>query len=139
VTARRAILQQAAAIPVRQIGSTFEVCLIRKRESTRWGIPKGIIESGHSPEETALIETREEAGLDGRLLGEPVGSYTYRKWGSKLTVAVYLMDVLEEYDEWDEAHVRVRQWTSFRDAVALLDGHPARSLLVRAFRRLAEI
>jgi phosphohistidine phosphatase len=138
VTAAKAPLQQAAAIAVRRLRQGFEVCLIRKRESAKWGIPKGIVDPGHTPEQTALLEAREEAGIEGRLLGDAVGMYSYRKWGTELTVVVYLMEVLEEHAEWDEAHHRVRRWTSFREAVTLLERHPVRPLLVHAFRLVAD-
>jgi len=48
--------QQAAAIPVRRKKDVFEVCLIRRRESNNWGIPKGSVDPGDTHEETALKE-----------------------------------------------------------------------------------
>lgn len=124
--------EQAAAIPVRRNGKTFEVCLIRKRGSKTWGIPKGLVDPGDTHEETALNEALEEAGLKGRLIGDAVGIYEYEKWNSTFAVAVYLMEVLEQHDEWQEAGLRERRWTSFGEAASLLRGHPVRPLLDRA-------
>src|SRR5262249_25750027 len=83
------IPQQAAAIAIRRTDDAFEVCLIRKNESKGWGIPKGMIELGETPEETALNEAWEEAGLKGRLLGDAVGTYEYEKWRTNFLVAVF--------------------------------------------------
>lgn len=128
--------QQAAAIPFRRTRDGVSLCLITSRTSNLWGIPKGTIERGCTPEEAALQEALEEAGLVGRILGECVGTYEYPKAGVLLTVAVYLMDVDVEAAEWDEQEIRRRQWFPVAEAMALLDAHPARSLVEEARRRL---
>jgi len=131
-------LQQAAVIPLRRGGGDIEVCLIRKRVSKVWGIPKGSVDSGDTHSTTALKEAWEEAGLRGRLIGDPLGSYKYEKWGSSLVVMVYLMEVLEQFDVWQEVDLRERRWTSFAEATSLLIDHPAQPLLVRARRLFPE-
>jgi 8-oxo-dGTP pyrophosphatase MutT (NUDIX family) len=129
--------QQAAAIPVRRSGKSVQVCLIRRKGSRTWGIPKGMVEAGDTHQETALNEAWEEAGLEGRLVGDSLGTYQYDKWDDVLEVKVFLMEVVEEHDEWQEAHLRERRWTSFGEAAVMLDGHPARPLLDIARERVA--
>ena len=129
--------EQAAAIAVRRSGEAVEVCLIRKKGSRRWGIPKGFVDPGDTHEEAALNEAWEEAGLKGRLIGDAVGIYEYEKWNATFAVAVYLMEVLEQHDEWQEAGLRERRWTSFSEATSLLRSHPVRLLLDRANRLVA--
>lgn len=124
--------QQAAAIAVRRNGTGLEVCLIRKVGSRNWGIPKGQVDPGDTHEETALKEAWEEAGIRGRLIGDPLGTYEYDKWDTTFEVAVYLMQVLEQHAKWREAAFRERQWTSFSEAASLLVAHPAREFLNRA-------
>ena len=51
----------SAAIAVRRNGQALEVCLIRKKESKHWRIPKGIVDPGDTHERTALNEAWEEA------------------------------------------------------------------------------
>jgi 8-oxo-dGTP pyrophosphatase MutT (NUDIX family) len=126
--------QQAAAIPVRKKSSALEVCLIRRKGSTSWGIPKGSVDPGDTHEETALKEAWEEAGISGRLVGMSLGRYEYDKWDMTYEVAVYLMEVLEQHSTWQEARFRERRWTSFSEAAALLATHPARVFLDRAKR-----
>jgi 8-oxo-dGTP pyrophosphatase MutT (NUDIX family) len=123
--------EQAAAFPVRRVGRGIQVCLIRRKTTGVWGIPKGIVDLGDTHEETALNEAWEEAGISGRLLGKPVGTYRYKKWGTKLTVAVYVMEVLHQESRWEEAPIRERMWTSFAQALELLSEHPVAPLLER--------
>lgn len=121
--------QQAGVIAVRRTGGDVEMCLIRRKESRGWGIPKGMVERGDTLEETALNEAWEEAGLKGRLVGGAIGTYEYEKWDLHLVVAVYVMEVLEEYTDWEEAHFRERTWTSLGEAAAMLADHPVLPLL----------
>jgi 8-oxo-dGTP pyrophosphatase MutT (NUDIX family) len=131
--------QQAAAIPFRRVGESVQVCLIRRKDSVPWGIPKGIIDPGETSGETALNETWEEAGLRGRLIGDAIGTYRYEKWGVGLTVAVHLLEVLQEEASWRESGVRERRWTSCSEAVLLLSDHPVQPLLDYAIRFLAAL
>jgi 8-oxo-dGTP pyrophosphatase MutT (NUDIX family) len=129
---------QAAAIGFRRTADGIEVCLIRRRGSRFWGIPKGWIEEGDSEQDTVLNEAWEEAGIEGRVIGESVGLYAYAKYGGQHTVAVYLMEVHDSHDDWDERSLRVRRWTSLEEASSLLAEHPARHLFQRARRLLEE-
>lgn len=124
--------QQAAAIPVRRKSNAIEVCLIRRKGSASWGIPKGSVDPGDTHETTALKEAWEEAGISGRLIGASLGTYEYAKWNTTFEVVVYLMEVLEQHPTWQEARFRERRWTSFGEAAALLAAHPARIFLDRA-------
>ena len=103
-----------------------------------WGIPKGSVDSGDTHATTALREAWEEAGLRGRLIGEALGTYRYEKLGRPLVVMVYLMEVLEQYDAWQEASIRERKWLTFSEAVSLLNEHPAHTFLNRALRLFPE-
>ena len=124
--------EQAAAIPVRRVGRGLQVCVIRRKEATSWGIPKGLVDPGDTHEETALNEAWEEAGIEGRLLGGAIGTYRYRKWGTRLTVAVYVMELLHQSPTWEESAFRERRWVPFPEAGVLLAGHPVAPLLDRA-------
>lgn len=135
---KRGLTEQAAAIAFRRDGRNFQICLIRRKDSKRWGIPKGVVDPGDTHGETALKEAWEEAGLRGRLIGEAIGVYEYEKWETTLRVAVYLLEVLEQQDIWQEAGLRARRWTSFEEAATLLRDHPVRPLLDRASSLLAQ-
>lgn len=123
-------------IPFRRSGNSASLCLITAAASRSWGIPKGTIENGRSPEDTALQEAWEEAGLRGRIVGESLGSYEYEKAGVLLTVAVYLMEVEIEAEQWEEQDLRRRCWVPACDAARMLGAHPAWSLVEKACNRL---
>jgi len=123
--------RQVAAIPLRTSDSRAKVCIIRRKSSRKWGIPKGFIDPGHSREQAALTEAYEEAGLSGEIIGQSIGTYAYKKGSVTLTVAVFLMQVLEEHPNWPEMDVRERRWCSLTEARSLLKHHKVRPLLNR--------
>jgi 8-oxo-dGTP pyrophosphatase MutT (NUDIX family) len=124
-------------IPVRRTGDSVQVCVIRRRDSRAWSIPKGFIDADDTREQAAMNEAHEEAGLIGHLLGECIGTYDYRKWDAHLTVAVYVMEVLTEESTWPEMRFRERRWCSLDEAVSLLMDHPVRRLLDHVNAHLA--
>jgi 8-oxo-dGTP pyrophosphatase MutT (NUDIX family) len=129
-------IQQASAIPFRRRGDALEFCLITSASGNRWGFPKGIIEGGDSPEATALNEAREEAGLHGRIIGEPLGTYRYQKWGTVLDVVVFLMEVDHVDDDWQESGLRERVWVNDEDALSRIDRDELVAFLRRAVERI---
>ena len=130
---------QAAAIPVRRIDGSVRVCLIRRKDSARWGIPKGYIDRGDDWRQAALTEAREEAGLDGRVVGRIIGTYEYDKGPLTLTVAVCVMEVVGERATWHEMRWRERRWCSIEEAGALLKDHPVWPLFDGIQSRLAAL
>jgi phosphohistidine phosphatase len=128
--------EQAGVIPFRRKKGTIEVCLIRNKGRKKWKIPKGFVDPGETAEEAALKEAWEEAGLKGRLTGAAIGSYEYEKWGLELTVSVYLMEVSDVEDEWEESRFRQRSWEPFETAFEMLRKHPVQPLLDTAATRL---
>jgi len=116
--------RQVAVIPARRTrDGVVQVCLIRRKTSEKWSIPKGYIEPGQTHAQAALAEAHEEAGLRGRLIEEAIGTYEYEKGPIRLTVAVYVMEVLEEQTTWLEMGWRERRWYSIEEADALLRRH----------------
>ncbi len=116
---------QAAAIPVQ----SGRICLVTSKSGRRWVIPKGRIDIGHTPAESAAAEAWEEAGLLGTLRPEPVGSYQYEKFGLVHSVAVFVLTVAEIRADWPERTVRRREWVSFDTAIERLDEPELREIL----------
>jgi 8-oxo-dGTP pyrophosphatase MutT (NUDIX family) len=129
-------LAQALAVPFRLTDAGPEFCLITSLASGRWGFPKGMIDPGETAREAALKEAHEEAGLHGRILGEPLGEYRYAKWGSMLAVTAFLMEVSHADVAWLEADRRQRHWASAERAARMLDRRHLARLLRLAVTRL---
>jgi uncharacterized protein len=121
--------RQVAVIPVRRTeDGVVHVCLIRRKTSEKWGIPKGFIDRGYTHTQAALAEADEEAGLEGRIKGDTIGTYEYEKGPLLLTVAVYVMEVIEERLSWREMQWRERRWYSIEEAGELLKRHHVSAL-----------
>lgn len=129
-------LRQACAVPLRRQGEASEVCLITSIKKGLWGFPKGMIEPGQTPQQAALSEAEEEAGLHGRILGASLGRYTYHKWSRRLQVEAFLMWVDRVDDHWLESDLRRRRWCSSAEAPSWLAKKEQRQLLSEALRRI---
>jgi ADP-ribose pyrophosphatase YjhB (NUDIX family) len=85
------IVPQAGAIAVRTDGHEPLFLIVTARKDPRaWIFPKGHIEEGESPEEAALRELREEAGVEGSLLSR-VGSSAFVSDTERVDVTYYLI------------------------------------------------
>jgi 8-oxo-dGTP pyrophosphatase MutT (NUDIX family) len=123
------LVHQAGVIPVLD----NRLCLVTSRNGRRWVFPKGIIDSGHTPGEAALLEAWEEAGLVGTLDAEPLGSYVYDKDRRPHHVLVYRMRVIEARDVYPERGLRERIWLTVDDAIDRVEEPTLRELLRRVF------
>ena len=97
------------------------VLLITSRGTRRWIIPKGWEINGLGPARSALQEAWEEAGVQGSVEENPVGSYRYEKTfkdGRSLSIGVrvYRVAVAALAEDFREAGQRKRRW--FRPAKA---------------------
>lgn len=124
-------IDQACAIPFRCVSRQIEYCLITA-SSGRWLFPKGFVEPGETFAEAALKEAAEEAGLHGRVIGDPVGWYEIKKKRSRRTVITLLMEVSHCDDTWKEAATRQRRWAKLREARTLVADPGLRQLLSAA-------
>ena len=115
------IFNQAAVFPLRRHRGRLQVLLINNRSRSRMIIPKGIIENGDSPIETARKEALEEAGIEGIVFHESVGHYSYTKWDGICRVEVFMMKVDIIHDRWPESAFRNRQWLPIESALTVMD------------------
>jgi len=128
-------LLQAGAVPFRSVGANPEFLLVTSRRGN-WIFPKGIVEPGESPEQTARKEAEEEAGIRGVVLPGPVGSYEDEKGGRDCQVLMFLLRTTGDSDSWREGGARTRRWCSYGDAVKLLKKRDVREILHKAIERL---
>ena len=127
-------IRQVAAIPFRlNARGDIEVMLVTSRTTRRFIVPKGWPMKGKSGRKAATIEAQEEAGVLGKTLKQPAGTYSYWKRLAnrfvRVDVIVYLLEVTEELADWQESKRRQRAWLAPADAAMLID-EPDLSTLV---------
>lgn len=114
--------QQVAALPWRMdADGKLRILMITSRTNAKWMLPKGWPMPDISPAQAALIEAREEAGVEGTVSESPIGSYHYIKLfedGStkSFQAMIYPLRVEVEHANWDEKAERCRQWLRPRKA-----------------------
>jgi len=128
-------IHQAAVVPYRRRAGSVEFALITTPDRRRWIFPKGWIDVGETPAQSALREAVEEAGLHGVVIGEALGHYRYSKARESRSVAVFIMRVTRELERWPEDHRR-RRWLDLDDALEHMEHDDLRRLLRLAARRL---
>ena len=137
---RTAPAEQIAALPIdRDDHGRLRVLMITSRDTGRWVVPKGWPMKGRKPWQAAGIEALEEAGVEGDVGTEPLGTYTYDKItedGSALPcrVTVYPMRVARLRKRWKERAERERRWFKPKAAARRVDEPDLRDL-IKALRR----
>jgi 8-oxo-dGTP pyrophosphatase MutT (NUDIX family) len=98
----------------------------KKRQKQVLALPKGLVDPGEKPEQTALREVREETGINGTILTKLTDiKYVYvRSWGDKQRVFKIVSFYLLRYqsgtidDVTPEMRIEVKQalWIPLEDA-----------------------
>lgn len=131
--------ESAGGVVLRGPPDSLEVVLVGRTEPGTWALPKGTPKPNETREQTALRETREETGLEVRVV-EPIDSITYwfvlRHTRVCKTVYYYLMvptgGAISQHDpEYD----RVR-WFPVQQALAVMS-YPNEAEMVRRAIELA--
>jgi 8-oxo-dGTP pyrophosphatase MutT (NUDIX family) len=128
----------AGGVLVRREQDGAEILLASRRTRKGdlvWGLPKGLVEEGESPEEAALREVREETGHRGTIV-DTLGSISYWfVWDGdriKKTVHFFLMeDTGEEPGPRDQEMEEVR-WFDAGEAADVAGFDSERDILRKA-------
>jgi len=118
-------LKQIAALPFVETAGGLLVLLITTRGRGRWTIPKGWPKAGLADAALAAREAREEAGVEGDVSPEPIGSFLYTKrlhlfsW-AKCCVDVYALKTRCQALDWPEKPARQAMWVTPANAASMV-------------------
>ncbi len=131
------VLQQSGVLPCKNEDGKRYFLLITTSSRKEWIIPKGNIDEGLTPPESALKEAAEEAGLKGVITGESIGSYRFqkKKTGRLCRVDVFPMKVTGEMKYWKEKDRRGRRWYTPEEAAARVSNPGLKELIVKEGKR----
>ncbi|MDP1617744.1 NUDIX hydrolase [Phenylobacterium sp.] len=132
---------QAGAVPYRLTRDGPVFLLVTSRRTGRWLFPKGGLMSGRTPWESAAQEALEEAGVEGVVSDQPLGTYLAKRIRGErietIAVTLYLLEVTRQLDRWDEKAQRQRRWADLDTALDLLGDAALGELLRSAAAELA--
>lgn len=134
---KRDLRSQFGALCYRIRKDKVQVLLITSRGRKRWIIPKGWPMDGSTPAQAAAREAFEEAGADGKINGNCLGIYSYRKSMDgeddlPCLVSIFPLKVKRLHAIYPEMKQRRRRWFSLKKAASLLE-EPELSQIVKSF------
>ncbi len=123
-----------------------EIALVRNRPGTDWFFPKGGVEAGERPEETARREIQEETGLTDLEYLDDLGSYdryAIRKDGtydesSPMTIHMYLFAAPRDAEPAPSHEVLDAAWKPYREVAEALEDAKDRAWFASVFERVRE-
>lgn len=127
--------RQAAALPWRRGASgDLEILLVTGLRSGRLTPPKGHLMKGKTIAEAAAVEAFEEAGVEGIIDKDPVGTFEHIKsypvvGPVRYRVVVHPLEVRRVLSEWPEQGLRDRRWFAPEEAAALVRSDELANLL----------
>jgi 8-oxo-dGTP pyrophosphatase MutT (NUDIX family) len=137
----------AGGVVVKVVRGRTMVAAIRPqgKPAGTWALPKGNLDPGESPAETAVREVLEETGLEARLV-EKLGDvrYTYTRRGGVRVFKIVSFFLLRagrgrigEIDERMRVEVAEARWLPLDEAPGLLAYGGEREMAAKARDRLA--
>lgn len=113
------------------------ILLISTQSGRRWQLPKGHIEEGEIPEQTAVREVREETGVTGRVVAPLPGvEYWFIERGQRRVhkhVDYFLLDYVSgDPADFDAREVSGADWFSWDEGIAKLSFENERKVVLEA-------
>ena len=129
----------AGGVAYRRLKSGVEVAIIKVGPIIRWQLPKGIVDEGESPEQAAIREVREEAGINA-VIEAPLEKIEYWYVSGKGAdrvryhkfVHFYLMKYRSGKTHDHDHEVIEARWVRLADAYRMLSFKSERELVEKA-------
>jgi ribonuclease HI/8-oxo-dGTP pyrophosphatase MutT (NUDIX family) len=123
--AKPEIQRSAGGVVYKKEGNKYKICLIAKKDKTIWSLPKGRVDGGEVPEETAIREIAEETGHHVRIETKIDEVNYYFFWKDNETfyhkfVYFYLMALIEENAQERDQEADAVIWVTPREAYKMV-------------------
>ncbi len=128
-------LTHAGVVVMRRDGSDVTYLVISSSDGNHWVLPKGHIDPGESPEETAARELKEETGVSGTVL-LPLTTQEFEVGDEAIRIQ-YFLALETGIGQGEEG--RKLKWLSSDRAQALLSFPDARTALQLAVKAVADM
>jgi 8-oxo-dGTP pyrophosphatase MutT (NUDIX family) len=133
----------AGGVAYRTADAGPEIAIIQVLPEKRWQLPKGIVDEGESPEEAALREVREEAGISADIVA-PIETVEYWYFSTDKDgrvryhkfVHFYLMHYTSGSVADHDHEVAEARWLSPEDALSMLAFKSEREVVSRAIEMI---
>jgi 8-oxo-dGTP pyrophosphatase MutT (NUDIX family) len=131
------VLVSAGGVLFRKRDSEIEVCLISKRDRNVWALPRGRVEEGETPDQTAVREVREETGFQAKVLRkiDEISFHFYSKTDDRLiyrTVHFFLMPLENSEQGIVDSEVGRVEWFPIEQAIRVLKYENEKEILRKA-------
>jgi 8-oxo-dGTP pyrophosphatase MutT (NUDIX family) len=129
----------AGGAAFRKTSRGLEVALVSVGKPPRWQLPKGLIDSGESPEQAAVREVREEAGINAttaQLIEKVEYWYQAKEGNERIRYHKFVNFFLMWYESGDVVHhdneVNEARWFPVHEAITALAFRSERAVVERA-------
>ncbi|MGA7617127.1 MAG: NUDIX hydrolase [Thermoanaerobaculia bacterium] len=125
----------AGGVVLDEVDGALRVAMIATRGRTRWGLPKGAVSKGETPEQAAVREVQEETGLEARSIRLlDTIEYFFRAGDGLIRKQVdfFLMDYLAGEIRPQLSEVDDAVWFEIDEGIRLASFESERKLLVEA-------
>ena len=125
--------KQAGAIVVRNGKAGPRILLVTaRRNPNNWIFPKGHVESGETLKAAAVREAREEAGIEGKVVGA-AGRMSFEFGDNTYRVTYFVVRTTGAGEEREGRRLR---WLKYKQALRRLTYEESRDLLRDAWPRI---
>lgn len=136
-TGKEAEQHSAGGVLYKRESGKYKVCLVAKRQGRVWALPKGRLDEGETPDQTARREILEETGHRADIIDQldEITYYFFLKESQTLyhkKVTFYLMKLIQENAQPRDQENDAVSWVDVGEAVKRLSYINEKKVLKKA-------